>query len=1327
MKRISPPYVRPRWLRPVIIGLTLVPFLLFIYVAHSQDPAPTRSTLQGRSQTVVLVPNSTVNAGEVAFRADRDNDGMPDAEEVANGTDPDDPADADADADQDGLTNGDEVAGGSNPNATDSDGDGANDLQEVLLGFSPTDPNNTPPSNATLVSIIVTPNPINLDINTVFGQDLVQLRVTGVRNDSSTFDLTGSPTLSYESLDQGIAVVDGSGNVAGVAAGTTTIRVTTGNVFAEVPAVVTSFTPNTVAEIAIPGYANNVDVSGNHAYIAAGSAGLVIVDVTNTDDPQILTAFDTPGNANDVRVVGGRAYVADGSSGLQIIDVSTPASPVLLGSLDTPGDANDLVVRDTRVYLADGPAGVRIIDVSNPAAPGTLGSVNTSGSARGVDVSEDWVVVADETSVQIINATTPTAPVVTSSVTDMFGMVLDVEVRNRLAYVAVFNQGGLNLVDFSTPAAPRLIANVFGFSLKDIALTDRLVVGADGLFPNFLPIMDIGDPANPFFNAVLNVQSSQVLRGTGLAVTDRHIFETAANDINNSNNGVTGTSRLSILAYQGAPGNVSDTGGIAPTVTISAPQNGSSTIEGDPLPVAITATDDVRVATVQLIVNDVVIAEDRVAPYGITYFVPHDVTSLVIRARAVDTAGNAATSAPVTVNVLPDPPPTVIITFPEEGQQLYERQDVFLVAEATDNNNVAQVFFRIDNTIFENFSSFNVPVGTTSLTIEAVAVDNFGNSAATTRTFSVIPDPPPSVAILAPAEGTELMEGQVAEFIAEVSDNLFLGTVEFTINGEVFFDFDPPFRQSFTIPTGITSLLVEVRATDNLEQQTVASRTYTVIPDPGTTVTGRVIDTFGLPIEGATAKVGQLTAPTDANGVFTIPDVPTAQEQVLVRVTATLAGLPAANSSLPTPAVRGGQTDVGDITLSVGPTAPSAFGFADYNGDFVPDVFVGYPDRQSLIYTFADGQFTADANLLLPYGAVTSGANLDISFGSEHLILAQLAGRPGSITEVSFTNGVMQPPASIDTGLSSESEFTAAGLDRPQNSSDLRSTLRSKLHTSNLSESSFNSNNVVLAFLTNGSGTTKLTVRFGEGEEEPPVETLRGIGPNSTSQSPGAAAASFGDPEVLPVDPSVRLRSLLLADVNEDGLVDVLVIKPQAGTDAKLVVYLRTGDTSFGEPIESSVVVRAAVPSRGAVDFVTGNLAGDSNLDIAVIGDDGVRIYAGDGNGAFTSAGQIAIPAGTIATGLTASDVSGDGLADLLVTTQSSTTPTNKELRVYLNTFDNGFESPTITSYTGPVSSGDTRIGIGDFGGEFRKLDAVVLDGDSIRILLDIGPTRSSS
>lgn len=69
----------------------------------------------------------------VCTDTDTDGDGICDADEVENGTDPNA-----ADSDGDGLSDGEEDALGTDPNAPDSDGDGVNDGDEIVLG---TDPN----------------------------------------------------------------------------------------------------------------------------------------------------------------------------------------------------------------------------------------------------------------------------------------------------------------------------------------------------------------------------------------------------------------------------------------------------------------------------------------------------------------------------------------------------------------------------------------------------------------------------------------------------------------------------------------------------------------------------------------------------------------------------------------------------------------------------------------------------------------------------------------------------------------------------------------------------------------------------------------------------------------------------------------------------------------------------------------------------------------------------------------------------------------------------------------------------------------------------------
>jgi hypothetical protein len=52
----------------------------------------------------------------------------------------------------------------------------------------------------------------------------------------------------------------------------------------------------------------------------------------------------TPGDASDIAVSGASAYVAATTAGLQIINISEPSSPALTGAVDTPGSAEGIAV-----------------------------------------------------------------------------------------------------------------------------------------------------------------------------------------------------------------------------------------------------------------------------------------------------------------------------------------------------------------------------------------------------------------------------------------------------------------------------------------------------------------------------------------------------------------------------------------------------------------------------------------------------------------------------------------------------------------------------------------------------------------------------------------------------------------------------------------------------------------------------------------------------------------------------------------------------------------------------------------------------------------------
>jgi hypothetical protein len=595
-----------------------------------------------------------IKATVLLSNVDTDGDGIPDDVEATLGLDPHNPVDAQEDFDRDGLTNFKEFQLGTGLRVFDTDGDGIGDGLEVDSGSNPLDPNSFNLAQV-LKSIKVTPTIVALTVNTIIGVASQQLLVTGTLTDGNSINLTSrNRGTNYSSSNLSVANFGATDGLvfAGID-GNATITVSNNGHTVTVQVTVSSFSPTALSFISIPGFANNVDISGNIAYVAAGSTGLQVVDVSDRRAPRIIGSLDTPGNANDVRVVGNRAYIADGSAGLRIIDITTPASPTLLGALDTPGEANDVVVVGNLAYLADGPSGLQLIDVGDPVVPRLIGTLDTPGTARGVDVSGNLAVIADGNSLRVVDVGNPSSPVARGSLATTDAR--DLTVEGSIAFLADLS-GSLKTIDFSTPAAPRLLATTtqaLGGILADVAKVREFVFGADVFFVNGVPIVNVSDPANPSVRARLDFPARDD-NGTGIAVDNQFVYLTADRSI--QENGVNGDSRLYIGQYVA----LEDKAGISPVVSITSPAAGATVIEGALVPITVQATDDVQVAFVDFLVNGNVVFTDSAAPYQFNLTIPSGVTTITFGATAADIGGNVGTAPPVQINVIPDPLTTVI-------------------------------------------------------------------------------------------------------------------------------------------------------------------------------------------------------------------------------------------------------------------------------------------------------------------------------------------------------------------------------------------------------------------------------------------------------------------------------------------------------------------------------------------------------------------------------------------------------------------------------------------------------------------------------------------
>lgn len=266
-----------------------------------------------------------------------------------------------------------------------------------------------------------------------------------------------------------------------------------------------------------------IAVSGDHACIANGENGIAVVDVSVPSSPTIMGSYDTDGFARDVAISGNYAYVADGI-GLAIVDISVPSSPTLAGTYDTIGFATGITVSGNHAYVADdgkaifdGSNGIAIVDISTPSSPrqvGSYGSIYAYGSA----VSGNYAYVADYSGLVILDVSDPSVPVLAGSYFSN-GDSNGVAVSGNYAYVA--DGSGVFVVDVSDPSSPVYMGEYDGSNAYNVAMDDNYAFVADSI--NGLVVFTISDFSGNYTENPTPEETDQppVISGTG----DKSVIE----------------------------------------------------------------------------------------------------------------------------------------------------------------------------------------------------------------------------------------------------------------------------------------------------------------------------------------------------------------------------------------------------------------------------------------------------------------------------------------------------------------------------------------------------------------------------------------------------------------------------------------------------------------------------------------------------------------------------------------------------------------------------------------------------------------------------------
>jgi hypothetical protein len=261
------------------------------------------------------------------------------------------------------------------------------------------------------------------------------------------------------------------------------------------------------------------------AFVSVDGSGLVILDISSPQVPNILSWYTLGDTIECVLVSDTLAFLAGGAAGLTIINVSDPVSPVHLSNYNTPGTLHGIAKRGTVIFLADGGSGLQTISIQDVQTPSFLDSVFLPGYSQDIAFMDSLAIVAlGPKGFALVSVQDPENLTVTDTVTDA-GNVTCLAAHDTVLFLGTRDES-IMVYELVTGASPQLVASYpTPGPVQDLFYAnDQLIAACND---RGIQIIDVSDPATPFCSDSLDTPgiSSDVHQFLGVIGTaDRFSF-----------------------------------------------------------------------------------------------------------------------------------------------------------------------------------------------------------------------------------------------------------------------------------------------------------------------------------------------------------------------------------------------------------------------------------------------------------------------------------------------------------------------------------------------------------------------------------------------------------------------------------------------------------------------------------------------------------------------------------------------------------------------------------------------------------------------------------
>ncbi|MEW5803333.1 MAG: putative Ig domain-containing protein [bacterium] len=299
--------------------------------------------------------------------------------------------------------------------------------------------------------------------------------------------------------------------------------------------------PFLVSSLPIAGETLRISLYGRYLYAASDSGGLQIVDIGNPNQPALAGSCLTPKDTGtrdthdiyvlDVVAEGSYAYLAAGWAGVKIIDISKPGNPAVVASFSRPGRfVMGIYKYQDHLYLSEMQDGVEILDIEAPLLPVVRSQLTTPGLCHRVSIRGNYLYVADDYRGVEIFRHDLDAGCSLVGFQKTPGWAVDAQVFDNHIFVAD-SHGGFQILDAANPGNPAIVSltdlldGATGVKVSGLTVQGTyayVLSRTDSSFEdNWLKILDISDPKNPF---VCGMTRNIGAKPEGLAISQGYAY-----------------------------------------------------------------------------------------------------------------------------------------------------------------------------------------------------------------------------------------------------------------------------------------------------------------------------------------------------------------------------------------------------------------------------------------------------------------------------------------------------------------------------------------------------------------------------------------------------------------------------------------------------------------------------------------------------------------------------------------------------------------------------------------------------------------------------------